>query len=200
MKVLLLAAGLFWVHLAVAQRAKVRWAASRVLRLSDFQIVKKGSKPPAGLERNMAVTRTGFVYTMRRLGSGKYKGKTLISVYAHMDPSSSFLTEAVLKGSPSNIAYLLNHEQRHFDISEIYARELSRYLKTQSLQKTAATQITKAGKRLFAELNAFQRRYDAETDHGRNPDRQEEWNRIIDQRLKALSPYARKDYLLTIPR
>ncbi|WP_018630953.1 DUF922 domain-containing protein [Niabella aurantiaca] len=198
MKVLLLVAGLFWIHLAIAQTSKIRWTASRVLQLSDFQILAKGEKEPARLEQNMSVTRTGFVYTMRRIGSGKNKGKTLVSVYAHMDPSNSYLAHKVLKESASNIAYLLNHEQRHFDISEIYARELSRYLKTQSLRRIATAKITEAGRRLFAELDAFQRWYDIETDHGRNQDKQEEWNRIIAQRLKALSPYARKEYLLTI--
>ncbi len=147
----------------------------------------------------MAVTRTGFIYAVTPITSGVNKGKGLIRVYAQMDPAHSYMVEKVLKGSAADRAYLLNHEQKHFDISEIYARELSRFLRTQSLGRSAIERITTEVNRLFKELNAFQKKYDAETNNGRNKQKQEQWNALIAQRLNVLSPYAAKDYILSLP-
>lgn len=196
----MLIAGMFLAQVLIAQTQVVRWSPGRTLRLSDFRIVKTGQEPPAGLGRNMAVTRTGFVYTMSRITSGAHKGKAMIRIYAQMTPAHSYILEKVTEGSPENRAYLLNHEQKHFDISEIYARELSRFLRTQSLGKTGIERMTKEMNRLFKELDAFQKMYDMETNNGRNNQKQEQWNAIIAQRLKALAPYAAKDYILSVPR
>ncbi|MCD2422937.1 DUF922 domain-containing protein [Niabella pedocola] len=197
---LLAAAGLFWAQLIIAQTPVIRWSASRMLRLSDYIIIKPGQESPAALGRNMAVTRTGFVYTMARITSGTNKGKSMIRVYAQMTPSHSYIVAEVAKGSPEDRAYLLNHEQKHFDISEIYARELSRFLRTQSLGKAPMERMTNEMNRLFKELDAYQKKYDAETANGRNKQKQELWNLRIAQRLKALLPYAAKDYILSLPR
>ncbi|WP_300602241.1 DUF922 domain-containing protein [Niabella sp.] len=200
MKKILLTAVLFWAQLVMAQTPVVQWSPSRKLNLSDYTIIKTGQEPPAALGRNMAVTRTGFVYTMSRINSGADKGKSLIRIYAQMTPARSYILAEVTKGSPEDRAYLLNHEQKHFDISEIYARELSRFLRTQSLGKTPMERMTNAMNRLFKELDTFQKKYDAETANGRNKQKQELWNRLIAQRLKTLQPYAAKDYILSMPR
>lgn len=199
-KFLLAVAGLFWAQLIMAQTPVIRWSPSRTLRLSDYIILKPGQDPPAALGRNMAVTRTGFVYTMARITSGANKGKSMIRIYAQMTPSRSYILAEVAKGSAEDRAYLLNHEQKHFDISEIYARELSRFLRTQSLGKSPMERLTNEMNRLFEQLDAFQKKYDTETANGRNKQKQELWDLLIAQRLKELVPYAAKDYLLTLPR
>lgn len=197
---MLLAAGLLWAQLIPAQTPVIRWAPSRILRLSDYTIIKPGQEPPASLGRNMAVTRTGFVYTMTRITAGANTGKSMIRIYAQMTPAHSYMLAAVAKGSPEDRAYLLNHEQKHFDISEIYARELSRFLRTQSLGRTPMERMTNEMNRLFKELDTFQKKYDAETANGRNKQKQEFWNLLIAQRLKTLQSYAAKDYILSLPR
>ncbi|MCF3109092.1 hypothetical protein LL912_09915 [Niabella sp. CC-SYL272] len=199
-KILLAVAGLFWVQLVTAQTPVIRWSPSRMLRLSDYTIIKPGQEPPAALGRNMAVTRTGFVYTLTRITSGANKGKAMIRIYAQMTPAHSYMVAAVANGSLEDRAYLLNHEQKHFDISEIYARELSRFVRTQSLGKTPMERMTNEMNWLFKELDTFQKKYDTETANGRNKNNQEIWNLLIAQRLKALQPYAAKDYILSMPR
>ncbi|SDC33775.1 DUF922 domain-containing protein [Niabella drilacis] len=196
MRILLLAIVWFGMLPVRAQTAEIRWSPSRVLRVSDFAIVKAGRPRPPSLGRNMAVTRTGFVYSITR-GSGTGKGTVMIRIYAQMDPAHSFILEKVIKGDAADRAYLFNHEQKHFDISEIYARELSRFLRTQSRGNPTMDHITKEANRLFTELNAFQKKYDAATNNGRNKAMQAHWNAIIAQRLKALESYAAKDYMLS---
>ncbi|MGJ7033347.1 DUF922 domain-containing protein [Niabella hirudinis] len=197
MKIVLLVAGLMLAQALMGQSTVVRWLPSRALRTTDFRVVKRGQTTPASLGANMAVTRTGFIYSLSSIASGAQKGKVLIRVYAQMDPAHSYILEKVAKGPAVDLAYLLNHEQKHFDISEIYARELSRFLQTQPRGSTTMEHITREAKRLFAELHAFQKKYDADTNNGRNKKKQEQWNALIARRLKALEPYAARDYILS---
>jgi hypothetical protein len=82
---------------------------------------------------------------------------------------------------------VLNHEQRHFDLNEVYRRVLLTLLGTVTGSGRTA-QAAKADFQSQAEaifqrvtgLNAeMQARYDRETDHGRDAARQAEWDKRI---------------------
>lgn len=91
--------------------------------------------------------------------------------------------------SPSN--YLLNHEQKHFDITEIYARKLRKTLTDTPFKSetVARKEIPKIIRNNNKELNAFQDLYDKETNHSINKEKQIEWDENINCELKKLNAY-----------
>ena len=99
-----------------------------------------------------------------------------------MDPSLSF----VAPGKKSQT--ILNHEQRHFDLNEVYRRVLLAALSTLAgqgvdaeLAKQAVQQsIDATTEKILAQLAKIQDRYDKETPHGRDLQGQAAWDTTID--------------------
>ncbi len=91
----------------------------------------------------------------------------------------------------------LNHEKRHFDICEIYARKLRRLILHSRFDIRHFNQdLSTAFRNLVAEYKTTQARYDRETRHSIDRAEQAKWNRRIDSELEALSGY--KENVLTI--
>ncbi len=83
--------------------------------------------------------------------------------------------------------YVLNHEQRHFDISYINALRFIKKLRETSLDvKTYRTEIKRIYREVSAELSAMQNEYDTQTKNGISQEMQEEWNRKIVTQLNDL--------------
>ncbi|WP_160138372.1 DUF922 domain-containing protein [Chryseobacterium sp. c4a] len=86
--------------------------------------------------------------------------------------------------------YILLHEQKHFDIAEIFVRKF---------RKSIAENIRNSGdyNRLFksiyntisTEYKTFQGAYDRDTRHGMNKEKQAEYNAIISGELENLKSY-----------
>lgn len=87
--------------------------------------------------------------------------------------------------------HILAHEQGHFDIAEIFARRLYKKLKAyefdkknyQSDLKGIYDDITKA-------KEDMQNRYDLETNHSINKEKQAEWLERINKELQDLKGFA----------
>lgn len=89
-----------------------------------------------------------------------------------------------------NNAYILKHEQNHFDISEIQAREMRKYLskfKVGSFIELPA--INRELKKYLNNLDSLQDQYDAQTDFGRDTLQQKIWNKKIVDMLQDLNNY-----------
>lgn len=86
---------------------------------------------------------------------------------------------------------LLNHEQKHFDISELYARKLRMSL---SKVKLTTQNYDKVIKKLyndnFESLNKFQDAYDDATHHGIDKNQQKIWDNLVEEELKKLDEYS----------
>jgi len=90
--------------------------------------------------------------------------------------------------------YILQHEQGHFDIAEICARLLHKRLKTYVLDKRDyQSDLRKIYEDITATKESMQNKYDQETNHSINKDKQAEWLEKIRQELKNLEDFA--DYL-----
>ncbi len=88
-------------------------------------------------------------------------------------------------------AYILAHEQGHFDITEIYARKLHEALQSYSFNKKNYKQdVNRAYQKIVMEKEAFQEMYDKQTDHSRKKKEQAAWLIIIKKLLEDSSPYA----------
>jgi hypothetical protein len=87
--------------------------------------------------------------------------------------------------------YILSHEQGHFDIAEIYARELNRQLSTyQFNSRTYDADLKKIYDRVMADKAAMQNRYDRETNHSIKRDEQRAWLKKIQQMLDETEPWS----------
>ncbi len=98
--------------------------------------------------------------------------------------------ESWIKPGDKNDAALINHEQRHFDLAELFARKLRK--KISELPKKDQTQnnIDKLAKETTDEMNKEQDKHDKDTEHGTNEEKQKEWNSNIDKGLEEYKAYA----------
>ncbi len=79
----------------------------------------------------------------------------------------------------------MGHEQLHFDISELYAREMKRRLDDELFTHgNVKAKVKSIYREINIELDDFQNLYDAETNFSRDLDKQEEWKLKIAQALQ----------------
>jgi len=83
--------------------------------------------------------------------------------------------------------YVLNHEQRHFDIAKIVGEHFKQKIAAMHLPPDNYDgEINIEYLETLRELHRMQTQYDGETHHGANHGIQEEWNEKIDKELKLL--------------
>lgn len=93
---------------------------------------------------------------------------------------------------------LLNHEQRHFDIAEIYSRKMRKSLKRILAENNECDLqlIVDTFYQLRDELDQTQYLYDKEIRiSGKEDDNQKKWNKKIDSLLNIYSEYEKKYYI-----
>jgi uncharacterized protein YbgA (DUF1722 family) len=80
---------------------------------------------------------------------------------------------------------VLKHEQGHFNITEIYARQLRRALQNfKHGHKNLAAAVNEIADEIIKEKNAFQKQYDAETHFGTDKEEQLCWEGWIAELLQ----------------
>jgi len=86
--------------------------------------------------------------------------------------------------------YILQHEQGHFDITEIFARKLAKEIKNYKFNpRTYQEDLSKLYKKVMDEKEQYQNKYDAETDYSRNKEKQSEWLKRIEDELEELEVF-----------
>ncbi len=87
--------------------------------------------------------------------------------------------------------YILQHEQSHFDISELFARMLNKAMKEYKYnESTAGKDMNNIYQRIMTEHQQMQDEYDSESNFSRNKAGQEKWNKKITNALKEYKDYA----------
>lgn len=83
--------------------------------------------------------------------------------------------------------YMLNHEQRHFDIAKIVAEHFKQKIAAMKLPvESYDGYINEQYLATLREATRMQKQYDHDTHHGSDHQAQEAWNEKIDQELKLL--------------
>ena len=111
-----------------------------------------------------------------------YVDPSMISVTNTMEP---FLSWAAADGKTPDV---LNHEQRHFDLNEVYARKLEALLARPRVTGATTDEVRKSLRKAINDTAAavldmaarMQSQYDDETAHGTRPDVQASWAAKID--------------------
>ncbi len=88
-------------------------------------------------------------------------------------------------------AYILSHEQGHFDIAEVFARKLHMKMSTYKFNsKTFEKDLKKIYQDILDEKEKTQNDYDRETRHSINKEKQAEWLKKIEKMLEEYEDYA----------
>jgi hypothetical protein len=83
-------------------------------------------------------------------------------------------------------SYMLNHEQRHFDIEKIVSEHFKKKILAMNLPvDNFDGPINVEYLETLREATAMQKQYDADTHHGENRQAQEQWNEKIDKELSS---------------
>jgi hypothetical protein len=86
---------------------------------------------------------------------------------------------------------VLDHEQKHFDIDELYARKLRKLI--QERKYVSYENVKTVSDSLYdvidKEMDVYQDKYDDETDSSMNGEKQREWQKKITGELADLSSY-----------
>lgn len=165
-----------------ADAGKFHWGLFRG-KINHQHIAEMGSNTGAVTVSSLSYSTVKFTSTA-----------VILKISAKFHPQESWTRYPKLR----NPGHALNHEKRHFDICEIYAREIrKRISETTFTRRNLNAQL----KTIFAELtqkhSAEQSKYDHETDHSIDHEEQDEWNNEIEQRLAALAAYS--DTVVVIP-
>ena len=157
----------------------LHWRKDRKLSWDDFQGIPDtlndfknapdiNSIPAAG-------TSSGFAY---------YPYYTSETILAFKVNAVFFKKKSWVRKNWVRTKYALNHEQRHFDITEIYARRLQKALNNCNLNKnTIIESCKKIYDSLRFERDKMQALYDIETRHSLDSCKQREWDKKIDKWL-----------------
>lgn len=167
----------YWTNSAdIGKKAAdiIHYSRSRPLTWADF----KGTATNTGMEA--ALTASGFGYNLSMRTSGS-QGNINISVYCYFDKKGSWV-------KPKGLTpYILNHEQRHFDITYIAAYDFLQRVKTLSLSTNTCASVLQNVYSIFSSsLSKMQSDYDEQTEHGLNAEMQQKWNNFIAERLKGI--------------
>lgn len=138
---------------------------------SDFTQV---SSRPQGVNEDAEIhAQFPFSYNMGR------NGRAIIVSSADMNISMNTVTSWAVTSQQTSV--LLQHEQGHYDITALGARELYNTMLTLSgaSENNLKRSIRDANARIQSKVDAANRRYDNQTNHSQNTTKQTEWNKQI---------------------
>ena len=148
----------------------MQWDENRKLTWADFQ-----GRPQAGNDF-VASTNSGISFSYSfRIENGKLDLD--YSIQSNFYPKLSWYK----RGNVSD--YILEHEQTHFDISELFARKLRKKMVETGFSSNPKKEIDAIYQKNEQERRAFQNRYDAETDHSKNPEAEYIWRELVKTQL-----------------
>jgi hypothetical protein len=169
---------LFCIGLANGQRVNsdsICWQKSYKLKWSDFT----GKKPATSLVWHTA----GCAASIYAKGCID-KGIPNYRITNYFIKSLSWVTDSLSKGG-------LEHEQLHFDIAELYARKIRKAIEELRKKKLKRySNYEQVINRLLDEREAMDVKYDKETFHSMDLDKQKEWSNVIIAALEELKRYA----------
>lgn len=171
-------------------KANISWTESSNMPAKEIIYYKPGNeltwnnfagKPPVDNGVTAALTVSGFGYSAS-VKSTNGKGDLNLSIYCYFSKPKSWVKPG------KNTAYILTHEQRHFDVSYIAAAIFVQKLKlanfTMANYNTLLPQIYNECCDL---MNKMQNDYDGQTKNGQVTLEQQRWNALIDEKMAGVT-------------
>ncbi|PNW29050.1 DUF922 domain-containing protein [Formosa algae] len=149
------------------------WTANRKLKRTDF--LGKATAEATG----KALTGANIIIIPSAYKNGKYAYRVMAKFYKHLSWIST------------DSSAIIDHEQLHFDIAELFARKMRKeiHLIKRNIGQVSESDYRRIHKTVFQDYINYQRLYDAETKHSTLEDVQEKWNILIAEKLESLEDY-----------
>ena len=158
---------------ANADKPSIFYTPDRKLTWNDF----KGN-PVKGSEA-AAITNAGFGFKM-----AFHSENNVATLHLTVDCTFS-INDSWVKNNRKT-AYILNHEQHHFDLAYLYAMQFVHNLRAAKYtMKDYNKVLEKIYTQCQTDLLAKQNAYDAETKNSQLADKQEMWDKKIDGQMTA---------------
>lgn len=172
-------------NLSAQFSSNVYWTTDTELKTKDV-IFYNGKVPlvwgdflgtPKPVGQTAALTASGFGYKASSR-SGVDGTEINIGVYCYFSKPDSWVANG------NETAYVLSHEQHHFDITYIMARTFLEKVKKEKITpQNINTLLPKIYNDCNAQMTALQNQYDASTRHGMDKDQQSWWHNKISAML-----------------
>ena len=153
----------------------IDWQSGLKLKYADFKADSKGGPGFA-----VATTASAFGYSITD-NNGKITG----SIYVRFYCNESWW-------NPDVILYdVLDHEQLHFDICELFGRKLYKeLLSLRTRGKLNSRSIERLHSKLEKQYSNYQDKYDKDSEHSINRVEQHYWNKRVKNELNAMEAYS----------
>ncbi|MEZ4817149.1 MAG: DUF922 domain-containing protein [Flavobacteriaceae bacterium] len=176
MKVLLLFLVPFLGFFFVSEEEKIVWDANRPLTWEDFRGI------PNRADDFVASTNSGISFSF------SFKERNGVATISYTVVSNFYPDLSWYR--PERVStYILEHEQNHFDISELHARKLRKALSALTHNKDFKEKAEAIYNTVEAERRAMQTLYDSESDHSNIEEAEYQWRKIVAEKLKALDTW-----------
>ncbi|MDO5981113.1 DUF922 domain-containing protein [Flavivirga spongiicola] len=157
------------------------WNESYKLSWSDFK------DAPNKHVSAVAVTASGITFGFSVSTTDDQVVGFTSEVHAHFYPEKSWYKKEQAD------SHVLDHEQLHFDITELHARKFRQRIDQVKISNSVRDQLKSIHNTINKELSQLQNRYDSETNYSRNVDAQTKWKIYITNELKKLAKYKSVD-------
>lgn len=155
----------------------IPWTSSYKLTWQDFKGKPNYNTRPA------ATTASGISFGFSIKQRNKKDVGFSTDIHTNFYPNKSWYK----KEEATN--HILNHEQVHFDITELFARKLRQRLEQVKPQKNTKKVLNNIYAQILKNLREKQLLYDSETDHSINIESQNRWNIYVKEELNKLEKY-----------
>ncbi len=150
----------------------IAWSEDRRLTWKDYEAQPNPDSDAAAL----TTTYLGIQYSFNREGFS-------YNIECSFAPKSSW--------GLHKTAYILGHEQGHFDLAEYFARKLNKKMKNYRFNKNSYEKdLKKIYNDIVDEKEDMQNQYDDETNHSINKEKQADWLKKIEKMLDDLKDYS----------
>ncbi|GAA4156148.1 hypothetical protein GCM10022217_14890 [Chryseobacterium ginsenosidimutans] len=157
---------------------KIYWTESGKLKWSNFKSKINNQRG----ENVVAYTNCGWIYSYVR--SSNPKSAIKIKIETVFNENKSWKDVKKIND------YVLLHEQKHFDVAEVFSRKLRKEVAEKVKTGMDFDKYFKEiYNRILKEYQDFQRAYDGETKNGIIEEKQSEYNRIIAEELENFKSY-----------
>ena len=157
------------------ESARIAWDKNYHLEWKDFK---------ANVDRRSSLD----AYTMLGLSLevvSQNNGKIDMGVFGYFEKNKSWVKKS------EKTKRLLAHEQKHFDLCEVYRRKLIKKLEANSPYSFDgfSNEVQTIFNQTFDAYTKEQARYDQKTNHSQNKEQQIKWNKFIAKELLRLEKY-----------
>ncbi|NIK92479.1 hypothetical protein GZ212_10000 [Mangrovimonas sp. CR14] len=175
----------FWILLCLSpffisdksSEPSIKWSGAQKLQWDDF----KGK--PNNNTKAVALTASGIVF--------EYALKTSDDNIIGFEPkvNAFFYPEKSWVKLADTTSVILNHEQLHFDITELHARRFRMELGAVKISRQLVQDIDRLHLQINRDWAKMQENYDRETNFSRDLANQLKWQAYISTQLKQLESY-----------